>query len=197
MAHVEPFTQANMRIGLFGGSFNPAHMGHLHLSKTALKRLQLDRVWWLLSPQNPLKNAADYAPYETRAQSARNLIDSPHINLSFFEANHNLTYSVDTIQHLQRLHPQVRFVWLMGADAFAGFDRWKDWQTIANTIPIAVFNRPGSGLRALNSKAAQRYGAYRLDDSDAPLLANHKAPAWCFINQRLDASASTNLRAKS
>ncbi len=194
MAHVEPAAVAGMRIGLFGGSFNPAHKGHLHISKMALERLQLDRVWWLLSPQNPLKNAAAYAPYDDRAKAAFEMIDSPLIELSLFEAEQKLTYSVDTIAQLQKRHPLVKFVWLMGADAFAGLDRWKDWQVIVETIPIAVFDRPGSGQRALNSKVARRYGDFRLEENDAPLLADKKAPAWCFINQPLDYSSSTEIR---
>jgi len=194
MTHVEPIAEANMRIGLFGGSFNPAHKGHLHVSKTALERLKLDRVWWLLSPQNPLKDAGDYASYEDRARSAREVIDSPLIELSFIEREQGLAYSVDTVQQLQKLHRGVKFVWLMGADAFAGLDHWKDWQQIIETLPIAVFNRPDSASRALNSKAAQNYRDFRLDESDAHLLAEKKAPAWCFINQPLDYSSSTRIR---
>jgi len=196
MTYVEPAAEDNMRIGLFGGSFNPAHKGHLHISKTALERLKLDRVWWLLSPQNPLKDASEYASYEERAQSALKIIDSPEIVLSFFEQQQNLTYSVDTIRQLLERHARAKFVWLMGADAFADLDCWKDWQVIMETIPIAVFNRPEYGNRALTSKAARLYGDFRLDESEAPLLADRRAPAWCFINQPLDYSASSKIRAR-
>lgn len=194
MAHVEPVAKANMRIGLFGGSFNPAHKGHLHISKTALERLKLDRVWWLLSPQNPLKDTSGYASYEDRAQSALKVIDNPQIELSLFEQQRNLTYSINTIKQLLELHSQVKFVWLMGADAFAGLDNWKDWRNIVEIIPIAVFNRPGSRARALNSKAAQDYSDFRLEEKDASLLAGKKPPAWCFINQPPDYSSSTKIR---
>ena len=195
MTRTEPAAKANMRIGLFGGSFNPAHKGHLHISKTALERLALDRVWWLLSPQNPLKNAADYASYEERARSARAVIDDPRIILSSFEREHGFLYSVETIRHLLRLHPRVKFVWLMGADAFAGLDRWKDWQEIMENIPVAVFDRPEYGERAQASTAAQRYGSFRLAQDAAPVLADKKAPAWCFIHQPLDNTSSTQIRA--
>lgn len=197
LTHAKPIATAKMRIGLFGGSFNPAHQGHLHIAKTALKRLQLDKVWWLLSPQNPLKNKQDYASYEDRAASALGVIDTPQIELSYFEAEHNLTYSVDTITQLQKLHPQTHFVWLMGADGFADLDNWHAWQTIVETIPIAIFNRPGFGFKALGSKAAQRYGAYRFDEYDAALLPGHSAPAWCFMNQPLDFSASRDIRSEN
>jgi len=196
MSGSEPIAEANMRIGLLGGSFNPAHGGHLYISKIALDRLKLDQVRWLLSPQNPLKHADDYELYEKRAQTARTVIDTPRIVLSFFEQEHGLTYSVETIRQLLEQHPQVKFVWLMGADAFAGLDRWKDWRNIVETIPIAVFNRPGSRARALNSKAAQYYSDFRLEEKDAPLLAGKKAPAWCFINQPPDYSSSTKIRGR-
>ncbi len=194
MADIEPVAKTNMRIGLFGGSFNPAHGGHLHISKTALERLNLDRVWWLLSPQNPLKQAKDYAPYGDRAQSARKVIDTPKIELSFFEQEQNITYSLDTIRQLLERHAGVKFVWLMGADAFAGLDLWKDWRMIVETIPIAVFNRPDFAKAALGSKAAQLYAEFRLDEKDAALLPGKTAPAWCFINQPLDYSTSTQIR---
>jgi len=196
MSQFEPIAEANMRIGLFGGSFNPAHGGHLHISKTALERLKLDLVWWLLSPQNPLKNAEDYAPYADRARSARDIIDNSKIELSFFEHEQKLNYSVDTIRRLLELHAEIKFVWLMGADAFADLDRWKDWRTIIETIPIAIFNRPGFTKSALGSKAAQLYAEFRLDEEDAALLPGKKAPAWCFINQPLDYTTSTQIRAQ-
>ncbi len=196
MGDVEPIAAANMRIGLFGGSFNPAHGGHLHISRTALERLQLDRVWWLLSPQNPLKEAKDYAPYAQRAQSAREVIDIPEIELSFFEHEQKITYSVDTIRQILQLYAGVKFVWLMGADAFAGLDRWKDWRVIVETIPIAVFNRPDFAKPALESKAAQLYAEFRLAEEDAALLPGKSAPAWCFINQPVDYTTSTAIRAQ-
>jgi len=196
MGDVEPITKSRQRIGLFGGSFNPAHSGHLHISKTALERLKLDLVWWLLSPQNPLKQAKVYAPYADRAQSARKVIDTAKIELSCFEHEQNITYSVDTIQQLLQLHAETEFVWLMGADAFASLDRWKDWRVIVETIPIAVFNRPGFANAALGSKAAELYAEFRLDEEDAALLPGKKAPAWCFINQPVDYTTSTDIRAQ-
>ncbi len=196
MAHGEPVAKANMRIGLFGGSFNPAHKGHLHVSNTALQCLKLDRVWWVLSPKNPLKNVGDYAPYEDRVHQALKVINTAKIELSLFEQQQNLTYSVDTIEQLLKRHPRVKFVWLMGADAFADLDCWKDWQKIVETIPIAVFNRPDNSHRALSSKAAKNYSDFRLKESDASLLVETKAPAWCFINQPLDYSSSTDIRAQ-
>jgi len=144
-----------MRVGLLGGSFNPPHAAHRAISLFALKRLKLDRVWWLLTPGNPLKDPAVYAAYDDRLRLARAVANHPDIVVSDFERRRGLQYTCDTIDALQALNPHTAFVWLMGADGLENFHRWKNWRHIAQAAPIAVFNRPGHGDEALSSEAAQ------------------------------------------
>jgi nicotinate-nucleotide adenylyltransferase len=146
---------AKQRIGLLGGSFNPAHAGHVHISLEAMKRLKLDGVWWLVSPANPLKNPLDYAPFEQRMRDAKTITSiHPNIAISDIEQRINTRYSIDTINYLKMHHPHIEFIWLMGADNLVSFHKWKAWQNIIAHIPIAVFNRAPFAHRALRSKAA-------------------------------------------
>ena len=185
-----------MRIGLFGGSFDPAHDGHLRVSLEALKRLRLDQVWWLVSPQNPLKPNAPSNDLARRIAAAEAAARHPRIRVTGVEAEFGTTYSAET---LARLLPRLTGafpVWMMGADNLASFHRWRDWQRIAATLPIAVFNRPGDALRALSSPAAKALAPFRLDARDAPLLATMPAPAWVFLpSPHIDIS-STALRGR-
>ncbi|NWG45279.1 MAG: nicotinate-nucleotide adenylyltransferase, partial [Alphaproteobacteria bacterium] len=144
-----------MRIGLLGGSFNPAHAGHLHLSEIALARLGLHAVWWLVSPRNPLKAPQDLARLEARLASARAMARHPRIKVTDIEARLGTRYTVDTLAVLRRRHPGVRFVWLMGADNMVGFHRWRRWRAIAAALPVAVLARPGYTRGAGLSRAAQ------------------------------------------
>ncbi len=191
--HLPPF-RPGMRIGLFGGSFDPAHDGHLRVSLEALKRLRLDQVWWLVSPQNPLKANAPSDDLARRLAAAAAIARHPRIRVTGVEAELGTTYSAETLARLLPRLPGVLPVWMMGADNLANFHLWRDWQRIAATLPIAVFNRPGVALRALAAPAARRLAAFRLDARDAPLLAATPPPAWVFLpSPHIDIS-STALR---
>lgn len=189
-----PPAHAGMRIGLLGGSFNPAHQGHLHISEIALQRLGLNQVWWLVTPANPLKNRRDLAPLAQRLSSARRLVKHPGITVTAFEASHRDAYTVNTLGRLLRRYGNVHFVWLMGADGLAGFRWWRDWRGIARRVPIAVFDRPGFRYRALASIPARVLERARLDESDARALATARPPAWTFLSIPLQSVSSTQLR---
>ena len=186
-----------MRIGLLGGSFNPAHAGHRHISLMALRRLRLDRVWWLVTPGNPLKSHADLAGHGARLKTARRLAAHPRIAVTGFEAETGLVYTVETVAYLLSRAPRARFVWLMGADSFAGLHRWRRWREIVGSMPIAVIDRPGYRLKAMASSAGHALARFRIDEADAALLPSLKPPAWAFLTLPLSALSSTDIRAKS
>ncbi len=192
---VLPRHAPGLRIGLLGGSFNPAHHGHLLMSRIALRRLGLDRVWWLVTPGNPLKNNAGLPPITARIAAARRLARDPRIDVTGFEADIGTRFTHDTIAYLVRRCPRVHFVWLMGADNLAGFHRWQRWQRIAQLLPIAVIDRPGATLKADRATAATALGRYRMDESDALLLPVAPPPAWVFIHGLRSDLSSTALRA--
>ncbi|MES2984570.1 MAG: nicotinate (nicotinamide) nucleotide adenylyltransferase [Pseudomonadota bacterium] len=168
-------------IGLLGGSFNPAHAGHLHITREALKRLQLDEVWWLVSPQNPLKKASDLADYALRFTSAAAIATDPRIRILDIEARHGLHYTIDSVRFLQARHRDCRFVWLMGADNLAGFHRWRAWRELAARIPIAVLDRAPYGLRALHGRFAATHARARAHPRDAATLADGPTPRWVYL----------------
>lgn len=183
-----------MRIGLFGGSFDPAHDGHRRVSLEALKVLRLDQVWWLVSPQNPLKTTAPSNDLARRMAAAEAVARHPRIRVTGIEAELGTTYSAATLGRLMPRLTGVAAVWMMGADNLASFHRWRDWQRIAATLPIAVFNRPGDTLKALAAPAARALAPFRLDAADAPALAATPPPAWVFLpSPHIDIS-STALR---
>lgn len=184
------------RIGLLGGSFNPAHEGHREISLAALNRLKLDAVWWLVTPGNPLKNKHSYAPYRERLQRARIVADHPNIVVSDFENRHNLQYTVETLAAIKAMNPDTAPIWLMGADGLKNFHRWRDWRRIAETTSFAVFNRPGYGDDALSSEAAKALCAFRLDVKDADQLWTQAPPAWIFFPDTNNPASSTQLRRK-
>lgn len=183
-------------IGLLGGSFNPAHEGHRHISLLALKRLRLDEVWWLVSPQNPLKPVAGMAPFEQRLAGARAIARHPRIRVSGIEAQLATTYTAETLRKLRRRLPRIRFVWLMGADNLSQFHRWKDWQQIFHTVPVAVLARPTYCLRALASEAAHRFARNRVPESASGLLGQRQPPAWSFLVGPLSPLSATAIRAQ-
>lgn len=189
-----PPSSPGMRIGLFGGSFNPPHEGHRLVSRECLRRLALDAVWWLVTPGNPLKDHAGLAPLEERVTAARALIDSPREHATGFEAAHGLTYTWQTLSHLQRTLPGRNFVWIMGADSLANFHRWKRWEDIFALMPMAIYVRPGATRKAIASRAATRFGYGRIAESDAPLLAGLAPPAWVLLHGRTSSLSSTQLR---
>ena len=182
-----------MRVGLLGGSFDPAHQAHREISLTALKRLGLDQVWWLVTPGNPLKSSAK-ADLVSRVQAAKTVARHPRIEVTGFSAGS--AYTIDLLTALKRRFPGVNFVWLMGADNLTEFHRWRDWEKIFALMPIAVLDRPGFRLKARAGKAAQRFAAYMVDDSDAGGLALLLPPAWSILSHKLSPFSSTALRAK-
>jgi len=184
----------NMRIGLLGGSFNPAHEAHREISLTALKRLGLDRVWWLVAPGNPLKDPSKLASLESRVEAAREMARHPRIEVTGFAGGS--AYTIDLLAELKRRFPGVNFVWLMGADNLAQIHRWRAWEEIFAAVPIAVLDRPGLRLKARASKAAQRFALYQVDESDAGGLTRLEPPAWTILSHRLSGVSSTALRAK-
>lgn len=192
-----PPAPAGMRVGLFGGSFNPPHEGHLLVAATALRTLRLHRLWWMVTPGNPLKDHGQLAPLANRIAASRRIIDDPRIVVTAFEAGHSIRYTADTIALVRARRPAARFVWLMGADGLKGFHRWQKWRTIMRTVPIAVIDRPGSTLAHLSSKTAIAFAADRVDEEDAFLLPGMDPPAWTFLHGPRSAASSTALRATS
>jgi nicotinate-nucleotide adenylyltransferase len=185
---------AGARIGLLGGSFDPAHEGHLHLSREALKRLALDQVWWLVSPGNPLKNTDALPPVKQRVASAQRVADHPRIRVSNIEEQLGTSYTIDTLTALQQAAPAVRFVWLMGADNMAQLPAWKSWEDIMQRLPVAVFDRPGYSLPALNGVAARKFARARLPAGNAAALADAEPPAWVFVPCARHAATATAMR---
>ncbi|MGI8569417.1 MAG: nicotinate-nucleotide adenylyltransferase [Methylocella sp.] len=190
-----PFVRG-LRVGLFGGSFNPPHEGHRAASLFALRRLRLDRVWWLVSSANPLKDPHELAPLAERVEAARKISQHPRIAVTAFEAAIGATYTFDTISYLIQRCPSVHFVWLMGADNFCLFDRWQRWRSIAALVPIAIIDRPGSTLTAPHGRAAETLAPYRLDETDGGLLAVASPPAFIFLHGPRSSISSTELRGK-
>lgn len=189
-----PPAAPGMRIGLYGGSFNPAHAGHLHVSRMALKRLRLDRVWWLATPGNPLKDLRELAPLADRLATAGTVAEDPRIAVTGFEAAIGARYTVETLRWLRLRRPALRFVWIMGADSLTSFHRWERFREIASLMPIAVIDRPGHTLAAPNAPGARALARWRIDETDAPLLADHAPPAWVFLHGPRSSLSSTALR---
>lgn len=192
-----PLTAPGSRIGLLGGSFNPAHDGHRHISLVALARLNLDRVWWIVSPGNPLKSHQDLADQQTRLHLAAAVAHHPRIDVTGFEAQLGTAYTAETLAYLTKRLPDVNFVWLMGADNLAGLHRWRHWRRILATMPVAVLDRPGWRYRALASRAALSHAGRQLPETESRRLAEATAPAWSFLSIPLSNMSSTALRARS
>ena len=189
-AHL-PGPAAGRRIGLLGGSFNPAHAGHLHVAETALKRLHLDAVWWIVARGNPLKS--DHGSFEHRLASARQIAVGPAMEVTDIEQQLGLTYTVDTLAALRAAAPTARLVWIMGADSAAAFHLWKDWETIGQTVPIAIVSRPGTRLtRAL--PFTRQFAGARIDETEAATLADRAPPAWVYLRGPDNPLSSTALR---
>lgn len=184
------------KIGLLGGSFNPAHEGHRAISLEALKRLGLDEVWWLVSPQNPLKPEAGMAPFAERLEEARAVARHPRIRVTDIEARMGTRYTADTLKRLKTRFPRARFVWLMGADNLLQISDWKDWTRIFHAVPVAVFARPTYCLKALAAKAARRFAGNRLRESASRTLAGREPPAWVFVHNRPYPVSATEIRAR-
>jgi len=189
-----PLYTNGMRIGLLGGSFNPPHVAHRAISLFAIKRLQLDRVWWLVTPGNPLKDQDGLRDLNERTAAARKMANDPRIDVSCLESVIGTRYTVDTISYLRRRASGLRFVWIMGADNLAQFHRWQNWRRIASEVPMAVIDRPPQSFRALAAPAAQALARYRLPENQARRLADQRPPAWVFLTGMKLNLSSTGLR---
>ncbi len=192
---VTPFVTAGQVVGLLGGSFDPPHEGHVQITKVALQRFALDRVWWLVSPGNPLK-ARGPAPMAERMAAARAIQRDPRVVVTDLEARIGTRYTAETLRWLRRHRPGVRFVWLMGADNLAQFHRWQDWEEIMKMVPVGVLARPGARISAQMSKAARVHAADRMEQGAARRLGLVQPPAWVFVNMPLVAQSSTAIRAQ-
>lgn len=190
-----PYVRPDQVVGLLGGSFDPPHEGHVHISREALKRFGLDQLWWLVSPGNPLKPRGP-APLARRMVACRALVDHPRIHVTDAEAQLGTRYTAQTLRALQAVRPGVRFVWLMGADNLAQFDQWQDWRDIIERVPMGVLARPGQRISARMSKAARVYSDVRLPAALSHRLGHSDPPAWCFVNVPMRAVSSTGLRAR-
>mgnify|MGYP001227911171 CR=1 FL=1 len=195
-ANPPPFAPG-MRIGLFGGSFNPVHEGHRLVARQCLRRLQLDALWMLVSPGNPLKDHGELAPLETRMAGVRGLIDDPRVRVTGFEAARGFRYTFETVDFLTRSCEGARFVWIMGADSLRDFHRWERWEDIADVVPMAIYARPGSNFRATRSPAAIRLAPFRIPEEAAETLADRGPPAWVYLRGIMSAQSSTALRARA
>ena len=193
--HKLPEARPGQVIGLLGGSFDPAHEGHRHLTLEAMKRFRLDRVWWLVSPGNPLKPVQP-APIQRRIEHAKRVMDHPRVSVSDLETLTKTRYTAQTLQRLLQLYQDVNFVWLMGADNLADFHRWENWDWIMNNVRIGVIARPGHLMDARMSPAAARFRFARLPQVQAELLGKMPPPVWCLANVPMSAASSTAIRAR-
>lgn len=193
--HGFPVAKAGQVIGLLGGSFDPAHHGHVHITKAALTRFGLDKVWWLVSPGNPLKRNGP-APLSQRMQAAQALMRHPRVTVTDIEARLGTRHTAQTLVALRRHYPGVRFVWLMGADNLAQLHRWQDWRWIMDSVPVGVIARPDDRISARLLKAARIYAAAQLPDRASHILGRAQAPAWSFINLPMSHHSSSAIRAR-
>src|SRR5262245_38968414 len=189
-----PYVAPGQAIGLLGGSFNPPHLAHRMISEVALKRLGLDKVWWVVSPGNPLKSRTGTMPLGERMVLCREVAKNPHIVVTDFEKELQTPYTASTLAFLKARGPRARFGWIMGPDNLATFDRWQRWREIFTMMPIAVVDRPGWRMKALASKSARAFAAARVPEADAAGLAHRPAPAWTFLSGPLSHLSSTALR---
>ncbi|MGO8800559.1 MAG: nicotinate-nucleotide adenylyltransferase [Roseiarcus sp.] len=189
-----PRWSSGQRIGLLGGSFNPPHEGHLLVSRLALQRLELDRLWWLVTPGNPLKPVDGLPTLAARIEAARAIARDPRIAVTGFEAQIGARFTRDTIAWLVRRAPRVRFVWIMGADNLRQFHQWRRWRDIAALVPIAVVDRPGSTLNALNCRAGAALAPFRVAERDSPRFAERRPPAFIFLHGPRSSLSSTAMR---
>lgn len=190
-----PPARPGQAIGLLGGSFDPPHEGHVHITREALRCFGLDAVWWLVSPGNPLKSEGP-APLARRMAASRALMRHPRVQVSDLEAQIGTRFTAQTLRWLKRTAPDLHFVWLMGADNLAQFHRWEDWQWIMRNVPVGVLARPGHRLPARTSRAAARFGHARLPARAARHLAHSEPPAWCVVNVPMRDISSSAIRAR-
>lgn len=185
-----------LKIGLLGGSFNPAHDAHREISLEALRRLKLDHVWWLVSPGNPLKPARGMAPFEDRVEEAKKIANHPRIHVCDVEARLGTRYTTDTLQRLKTHLPHSDLVWLMGGDNLAQFHRWRDWKNMTKMVPVAIFDRPGYSMATLGSMSAHYLRAHRVAESRGAELPRMTPPAWIYFFGRKNNLSATKIRQK-
>lgn len=195
MRHDLPYAPPGSTVGLLGGSFDPAHEGHVHITLEAMKRLKLDAIWWLVTPGNPLK-AHGPQPLETRLAHAREIMQHPRVKVTGIEARLGTRFTAETLGMLFHLYRDVNFVWLMGADNLADFHRWERWKWIMEALPLAVIARPGERVAARTSPAARIYRDWRVPGRDAASITRMKPPAWSLINVPMRAHSSSAIRAR-
>lgn len=188
-----PEAPPGYRIGLLGGSFDPPHQGHLHITRQALRRFRFNRVWWLVSPGNPLKTHGP-APMARRLEACRAVIDDSRIEATGIEAELGTRYTAETLAALRRLHPGVRFTWLMGADNLMTFHLWEDWRWIMERFPVGIIARPGSAAKARLAPAARRFRRFRLGPAEAGRLSHARSPAWTLVTGATCQASSTAIR---
>ncbi len=192
-----PLHGSAQRIGLLGGTFNPAHEGHLLIAQIALRRLQLDALWWLVTPGNPLKDHDKLPSLRKRMQQCRQLANDSRMTITGFEQHLTNSYTASTLSHLKLKAPSARFVWVMGADNLASIHLWQSWREIFRQVPVAVVDRPHWHMQAVSSKAAKSFEPWRLPEHKAASLPFHSAPAWTFLTGPLSTQSSTIIRSCS
>lgn len=193
--HGWPQAYRGQKIGLLGGSFDPAHSGHLHVAQTAADLLGLDKVWWLVSPQNPLKKGS--SPIEARLSSAKSVAKGRKMVVTAIEIMLKTQFTLDTLTAIKAHYSGVKFVWIMGGDNLQGFEHWKGWKQIVAKVPICIVSRPSAGPRARLGRMAQQFAQSRLRTTSAPSLADKKPPIWVYIPARFNPLSSTALRARA
>ncbi len=190
-----PVAQPGQRIGIMGGSFNPPHDGHRIVAETALKRMQLDQLWWVVTPGNPLKSNGALPSQASRMAACQSFARGPAMHITGFEAELGSPYTAVTVEFLTRRYPGVYFVWVMGADNLASFHRWQNWRRIAALVPLAIIDRPDWRLKALSSPAAQALAISNVPESLAATVPSRQPPAWTLLSTRLSPLSSTVIRA--
>lgn len=190
-----PIATPGQRIGILGGSFDPAHEGHAHITREALRRFGLDRIWWLVSPGNPLK-AHGPAPMAARLAEARRVMPDPRVEITGLEAQLGTRYTAQTLRRIVALYPRVHFVWLMGADNLCQFDHWEDWREILAMVPVGVLARPGYRMAVRQARAARIFAGARIDAAQARRLPLAEPPAWCFVQMPMSPLSSSAIRAR-
>ncbi|HEX2581352.1 MAG TPA: nicotinate-nucleotide adenylyltransferase [Dongiaceae bacterium] len=190
------FSTLSRRVGILGGSFNPAHGGHVDISLAAYAALGLDEIWWLVAPQNPMKAREGMADLGQRLRVATELVRAyPYIHVTDLETRLGTIHTASTLRRIRRLYPAYRFVWVMGADNLAQLHRWKDWRALFATMPIAVMDRPGYTYKGLASQAARFFGAYRHKERESLLFAFASPPAWIYLHERMNPISASAIRA--
>ena len=193
MRYKLPYATRGQKIGLLGGSFDPAHEGHIHITKEAMKQFDLDQVWWLISPGNPLKKKKPEDILD-REKGANSLLQNSYVTVTDLEFQLNTRYTYETILEVKRLYIGVSFVWLMGSDNLETFNLWKNWKVIVDEVPIGIINRPGKNYFTRKNIMTESCKAYKLPTFFRKLLAFQKPPAWCFISAPLNSTSSTQIR---